>query len=562
MMWETLGTVRDLGRLQDIASVLIRWGFGDVVKRMGMAGVLEKAGRLLHWQAVEEGRLRMDVPTRLRCTLQDLGPTFVKLGQVLATRVDLLPPAWIDELGKLQNAVPALRWDAVLPQLREDLGAEPEAVFARVEHEPLAAASLAQAHRAWLADGSAVVLKIRRPGIRDTVEADLRLLKHLAVIVEKNLPELRRYHPQRIVQQFSASLRRELDFAAECRNAERIAHNFAGRDDIVIPRVYWQWTCERLNVQECLEGVPGRDLAAVDAMGLDRVQLARTGAGLVLKMVLEDGFFHAYPHPGNIFYMPDGAIGVIDFGMVGRVTEQRRFQIVRLLHGLVVHDSAAVAEVLADWTEENNDIDEVRLQESADVFVDQYRGVPLKDLRMGAMLGDVTAMLREHGLSLPADLALMIKAFLTLEGMGRQLDPDFDMASEARPYLERAMLERFAPDVLVRRGRRTLSGLVDLLRDMPRDVHRLLQSARRGKLQMHIEVDTLRAFGEQVDRAANRLTMGIITASLVIGSSIVMNSVGGGVSNRWLMALGVLGFVGAALCGVWILFSIWRSGRR
>ena len=562
MMWETLGTVRDLGRLQDIASVLIRWGFGDVVKRMGMAGVLEKAGRLLHWQAVEEGRLRMDVPTRLRCTLQDLGPTFVKLGQVLATRVDLLPPAWIDELGKLQNAVPALRWDAVLPQLREDLGAEPEAVFARVEHEPLAAASLAQAHRAWLAAGSAVVLKIRRPGIRDTVEADLRLLKHLAVIVEKNLPELRRYHPQRIVQQFSASLRRELDFAAECRNAERIAHNFAGRDDIVIPRVYWQWTCERLNVQECLEGVPGRDLAAVDAMGLDRVQLARTGAGLVLKMVLEDGFFHADPHPGNIFYMPDGAIGVIDFGMVGRVTEQRRFQIVRLLHGLVVHDSAAVAEVLADWTEENNDIDEVRLQESADVFVDQYRGVPLKDLRMGAMLGDVTAMLREHGLSLPADLALMIKAFLTLEGMGRQLDPDFDMASEARPYLERAMLERFAPDVLVRRGRRTLSGLVDLLRDMPRDVHRLLQSARRGKLQMHIEVDTLRAFGEQVDRAANRLTMGIITASLVIGSSIVMNSVGGGVSNRWLMALGVLGFVGAALCGVWILFSIWRSGRR
>lgn len=562
MMWETLGTVRDLGRLQDIASVLIRWGFGDVVKRMGMAGVLEKAGRLLHWQAVEEGRLRMDVPTRLRCTLQDLGPTFVKLGQVLATRVDLLPPAWIDELGKLQNAVPALPWDAVLPQLREDLGAEPEAVFARVEHEPLAAASLAQAHRAWLADGSAVVLKIRRPGIRDTVEADLRLLKHLAVIVEKNLPELRRYHPQRIVQQFSASLRRELDFAAECRNAERIAHNFAGRDDIVIPRVYWQWTCERLNVQECLEGVPGRDLAAVDAMGLDRVQLARTGAGLVLKMVLEDGFFHADPHPGNIFYMPDGAIGVIDFGMVGRVTEQRRFQIVRLLHGLVVHDSAAVAEVLADWTEENNDIDEVRLQESADVFVDQYRGVPLKDLRMGAMLGDVTAMLREHGLSLPADLALMIKAFLTLEGMGRQLDPDFDMASEARPYLERAMLERFAPDVLVRRGRRTLSGLVDLLRDMPRDVHRLLQSARRGKLQMHIEVDTLRAFGEQVDRAANRLTMGIITASLVIGSSIVMNSVGGGVSNRWLMALGVLGFVGAALCGVWILFSIWRSGGR
>ncbi|MEL1263968.1 ABC1 kinase family protein [Pseudoxanthomonas putridarboris] len=561
-MWETLGTVRDLGRLQEIASVLIRYGFGDVVKRIGMAGMLEKAGRLLHWQTVEEGRLRMEAPARLRCTLQDLGPTFVKLGQVLATRVDLLPPAWIAELSELQNAVPALPYEEILPQLHEDLGADPDTIFARVEREPLAAASLAQTHRAWLANGDPVVLKVRRPGIRDTVEADLRLLKHLAVIVEGNLPELRRYHPQRIVQQFSGSLRRELDFAAECRNAERIAANFAGREDIVIPRVHWQWTSERLNVQDLLQGIPGRDLAAVDAIGLDRAQLARTGAGIVLKMVLEDGFFHADPHPGNIFYMPDGAIGVIDFGMVGRVTEQRRFQIVRLLHGLVAHDSADVAEVLIDWTEEGNDIDEVRLQESADVFVDQYRGVPLKDLRMGAMLVDVTAILREHGLSLPADLALMIKAFLTLEGLGRQLDPDFDMASEARPYLERAMLERYSPDVLVRRGRRTLAGVVDLLRDMPRDVHRLLQSARRGKLQMHIEVDTLKAFGEQVDRAANRLTMGIITAALIIGSSIVMNSVGGGVSNRWLLALGAMGFIGAALCGVWILFSVWRSGRR
>ena len=560
-MWESLGTVRDLGRLQEIAGVLIRYGFGDMVRRIGMSAALERTGRMLHWDD-PEAMAHMAPPERVRCAMQDLGPTFVKLGQVMATRVDLLTPEWTTELGKLQNAVPALPFAQVRPQLVEDLGADPEAVFERLEETPLAAASLAQTHRAWLADGSAVVLKVRRPGIRDTVEADLRLMARLAEIVEERAPDLRRYHPAEVVQQFSASLRRELDFAAEGRNAERIAANFAGHDEVVVPRVYWEWTSERLNVQECLQGIAGTDLAAVDAAGLDRAQLAATGADIVLKMVLEDGFFHADPHPGNIFYLPEGRIAVIDFGMVGRVTEQRRFQIVRLLHGLVVHDSAAVAEVLADWTEENNDIDEVRLQESADVFVDQYRGVPLKDLRMGAMLGDVTAMLREHGLSLPADLALMIKAFLTLEGMGRQLDPDFDMASEARPYLERAMLERFAPDVLVRRGRRTLSGLVDLLRDMPRDVHRLLQSARRGKLQMHIEVDTLRAFGEQVDRAANRLTMGIITASLVIGSSIVMNSVGGGVSNRWLMALGVLGFVGAALCGVWILFSIWRSGRR
>ncbi|MCR6685215.1 2-polyprenylphenol 6-hydroxylase [Pseudoxanthomonas sp.] len=560
-MWETLGTVRDLGRLQEIASVLIRYGFGDMVRRIGLAGALEKAGRLLHWHD-PQAMAHMAPPERVRRALEDLGPTFVKLGQVLATRVDLLPPEWIAELGKLQNAVPALPFERVRPQLVEDLGAEPEAVFARLEQVPLAAASLAQTHRAWLADGSAVVLKVRRPGIRDTVEADLRLLARLAEIAQAQAPDLRRYRPTQVVHEFTLSLRRELDFAAECRNAERIAANFEGHAEIVVPKVYWQWTSERLNVQECLAGIPGPDLAAVDAAGMDRRQLAMTGAGIVLKMVLEDGFFHADPHPGNIFYLPGGRIGVIDFGMVGRVSAQRRYQIVQLLHGLVERESGAVADVLLEWGEGEGEIDESRLHADIGAFVDQYRGVPLKDLRMGTMLTDVTTILRDHGLGLPPDLALMVKAFLTLEGMGRQLDPDFDMAGAARPYVERVLLDRWSPRALARRGRRGLLDALDLAGDMPRELRRLLRAARRGRLHMQMEVTTLKAFGEQVDRAANRLTMGVVTAALVIGSSIVMHSAGGGVPSRWLLALGVLGFVGAALTGLWILLSIWRSGRR
>ena len=560
-MWESLGTVRDLGRLQEIAGVLIRYGFGDMVRRIGMSAALERTGRMLHWDD-PEAMAHMAPPERVRCALQDLGPTFVKLGQVMATRVDLLPPEWTAELGKLQNAVPALPFAEVRPQLVEDLGAEPEAVFERLEETPLAAASLAQTHRAWLADGSAVVLKVRRPGIRDTVEADLRLMARLAEIVEERAPDLRRYHPAEVVQQFSASLRRELDFAAEGRNAERIAANFAGHDEVVVPRVYWEWTSERLNVQECLQGIAGTDLAAVDAAGLDRAQLAATGAGIVLKMVLEDGFFHADPHPGNIFYLPDGRIGVIDFGMVGRVSEQRRFQIVQLLHGLVERESAPVADVLMEWGEGGGEVDEARLQADVGAFVDQYRGVPLKDLHMGLMLTDVTTILRDNGLSLPPDLALMIKAFLTLEGMGRQLDPDFDMAGAARPFLQRVVLQRYSPRTLLKRSRRTALDAMELVGDLPRELRRLLRTARRGRLHMQVEVTSLKAFGEQVDRAANRLTMGVITAALVVGSSIVMNSAGGGVSSRWLLALGVLGFVGAGLIGLWILLSIWRSGRR
>ena len=560
-MWESLGTVRDLGRLQEIAGVLIRYGFGDMVRRIGMSAALERTGRMLHWDD-PEAMAHMAPPERVRCALQDLGPTFVKLGQVMATRVDLLTPEWTTELGKLQNAVPALPFAQVRPQLVEDLGADPEAVFERLEEAPLAAASLAQTHRAWLADGSAVVLKVRRPGIRDTVEADLRLMARLAEIVEERAPDLRRYHPAEVVQQFSVSLRRELDFAAEGRNAERIAANFAGHDEVVVPRVYWEWTSERLNVQECLQGIAGTDLAAVDAAGLDRAQLAATGAGIVLKMVLEDGFFHADPHPGNIFYLPDGRIGVIDFGMVGRVSEQRRFQIVQLLHGLVERESAPVADVLMEWGEGGGEVDEARLQADVGAFVDQYRGVPLKDLHMGLMLTDVTTILRDNGLSLPPDLALMIKAFLTLEGMGRQLDPDFDMAGAARPFLQRVVLQRYSPRTLLKRGRRTALDAMELVGDLPRELRRLLRTARRGRLHMQVEVTSLKAFGEQVDRAANRLTMGVITAALVVGSSIVMNSAGGGVSSRWLLALGVLGFVGAGLIGLWILLSIWRSGRR
>lgn len=558
-MWEALGTVRDLGRLQEIASVLIRYGFGDVVRRIGMAEVLERAGRLLHWSNAE-GLLRMSAAVRVRRALEELGPTFVKLGQVLATRVDLLPPEWTEELSELQNAVPALPFAQIRAQLVADLGAAPEEVFARFDEQALAAASLAQTHRAWLDDGRAVVLKVRRPGIRDVVEADLRLLARLAEIVEARAPDLQRYRPAEVVHQFTVSLRRELDFAGECRNAERIAANFEDHPEVLVPAVHWQWTCESLNVQDFVDGIPGRDLAQVDAAGLDRVQLARTGAGIVLKMVLEDGCFHADPHPGNIFYLRDGRIAIIDFGMVGRISEQRRQQVAQLLYGMVDHDAEAVTDVLLEWAAGGLDVDEGRLQQDIGAFVDQYRGVPLKELRIGAMLADVTAILREHALSLPADLALMIKAFLSLEGMGRQLDPDFDMASEARPYLQRVLLQRYAPRAVLRRGRRSLAGAIDLMGEAPRDIKRLIQAARRGRLQLHVETQSLKAFGAQINRAANRLTMGIVTAALLIGSSIVMNSVGG-ISSRWLLALGVAGFIGAGMCGVWILVSIWRSGR-
>jgi ubiquinone biosynthesis protein len=581
MLWQTLTTVRDLARLHNIASILIRYGFGDMVRRMGLADALERAGRALHWNEAQE-LAHLEPPARVRRALEELGPTFVKLGQVLATRIDLFEPEWIIEFGKLQDSTPAAPWSDIRQQLCEDLGAPPEEVFATFDPEPLAAASIAQVHRARLEDGSEVVVKVRRPGIRPVIEADLRWLARLAKLAEGENPELRAFRPQEVVRQFSQSLRRELDFAGECRNAEHIAENFAGYADpdapalppsgevvqteapeerpalIVIPRVYWQWTGERVCVQEFIAGISGRQLAAIDQAGLDRKVLARRGAHAVLKMIVEDGFFHADPHPGNVFYLPGNRIAFIDFGMVGRLTEERRDQLIRLLLGLVKHEPRRVADVMLDWTGDSA-MDEDGLLLEIQTFVQQYHGVALKQLRLGAMLSDLVAILRQHQLALPPDLSLLIKAFISLEGMGRELDPDFDMAGEAMPLLEQALRARYAPAALLQRGWRGVSEALSLVAALPQDISRLLRAARRGRLEIHIDVTHLKRVGNQLDSAASRLTVGIVIAALIIGSSIVM-TVPGGPTLLGLPFFGLLGFAGAVIGSIWLLLSIWRSG--
>lgn len=576
MLWQAISAVHDLGRLHDIASILIRYGFGDMVRRMGLANALERAGRALHWNNAEEFA-HLPPPARVRRVLEELGPTFVKLGQVLATRVDLFEPEWIAEFGKLQDSAPAAPWADIRQQLCEDLGAQPEGVFAAFNPEPLAAASIAQVHRARLEDGSEVVVKVRRPGIRPIIEADLRWLMRLAELAEAESPELRAFHPQEVVRQFTQSLRHELDFAGECRNAERIAENFAGYADkdmltakasaepapalpiIVIPRVYWQWTGERVCVQEFIDGISGRNLQAVDQAGLDRKIIARRGARAVLKMIVEDGFFHADPHPGNVFYLPGNRIAFIDFGMIGRLTEERRDQLIRLLLGLVKHEPQRVADVMLDWTGDAA-VDEAGLMLEIQTFVDQYHGVALKRLSLGAMFSDLVAILRQHRLALPADLALLVKAFITLEGMGRELDPDFDMAGEAMPLLDQAMRARYTPAAIIKRGWQTAGEALSLLASLPQDISRLLRAARRGRLEIHIDVTHLKRVGNQLDSAANRLVVGIVVAALIIGSSLVM-TVPGGPTLLGLPVFGLLGFIGAVVGGVWLLLSIWKSSR-
>ena len=561
MLRETLGIMRELPRLHEIASVFIRHGLGDFVQRIGIAGVLERAGRILQFGPAGES-VKLDQASRVRMALEELGPTFVKLGQVMATRVDLFPPRWIAELEKLHAQVPPVPFEELLPELTRALGRSPFDVFRDIETRAHAAASIAQVHRAKLADGTPVVLKIRRPGVREKIETDLRLLRRVSELIESEIPEARRYRPAEIASQFARSLEREVDFATETRNIQRFAQNFAGDPHIVIPRIFPEWTSEVLLVQEHVEGVSATDPAAVAAAGLDRKVLAARGVDVFLKMILVDGLFHADPHPGNVFYIPGNRMVVIDFGMVGRLSPQRRRQVVDLLAGLARMAEEPMLDVLLDWAGEAY-VDEAKLAADVNELVFDFEGVPLKDIRIGSAIRQFAAIVREHSIVLPSDLSLMFKTLITLEGLGRQYDPELHIVQHMTPLVRRALAERYHPRELVRRGRGALDEFFNVAASVPRDLARLLREARRGKTRIDLDLKRLDSFGLRLDRTLDRVTMGIMTASLVIGSAIVLTVEGGprvfGV--QVLPVLGLAGYVMAFLNSLWIIYGIWRSGR-
>lgn len=561
MLTDLLGAARDFKRLRHISVVLVRYGFSDIVQRMGLASALDKLGETLHLKEAEN-LAQMQTPQRIRAALQDLGPTFVKLGQLMSTRVDMFPPDWIEEFEQLQDHVAPADYQALYTQLEKDLGQRPETAFAKFEPEPLAAASIAQVHRAMLHDGKPVVVKVRRPGIETTINADLRLLQRLAHIASRNIPEAAQYRLPELVKQFRRSILMELDLAAECRNAERLSANLVSRyapdkPPITVPEVYWEFTGRRVNVQSYIDGIPSRDLRALDAAGLDRHYLAVAGARAVLSSILEDGFFHADPHPGNIFFLPDNRIVFIDFGMVGYLSSRRREQFVSLLHALVDNDEEAVADALVELCEEQAIYSDA-LIEDVSVFLHNYHGVELQYLDLTSVIHDLLSMLRRHQLVLPLELAQTFKVFITLEGLGRRLDPDFNLIKESAPIVKRAFRAFYSPMALARRGQRSLVESIKLLSRLPREFRDTLHALARGTLQVNIDVSQLERMTERLDRSASRLTVGLITAALIIGSAIVM-TVDEGPQVMGLPLMGAVGFFGAGIGGIWILVSILRG---
>lgn len=507
-LFETgLVALRDRKRLAEIAAVLTRFGVDDVLERIGLSGLLPSSLR--------QGPPTNDAgaPERVRLALEQLGPTFVKLGQILSTRGDLLPPEWTRELERLQSHVAPLPWEAIRAQVEADIGGPVADVFASFDTHALAAGSIAQVHRATLKDGASVVVKVRREGLRPLVDADLRLLSHAASLAEAQWPDLARYRPREVLNHLGAAMAEELDLAAEARNCEAIAANLAEVSFILVPRIHWQWTGERLLVQEFVGGVAPNDRAALDAANHDTALLARRGAEAFLHMALVDGLFHADPHPGNLRALPGDHIAFIDFGMVGRIGGRRRDQLLGLLSAIVDGSGDRVANLLLEWSGAAG-ADLSQLEAGCDVFVARHGTPPL---RLGDAIVDFVALAREHDLALPPDLALLFKALITADGVMRSLDPQFDAIAVAAPIVRSEMLRRYAPAALAGRSKALAVDLAGMASDLPALIRILALRIRQGQVSAKVELQGLERIGGDIRWAATRVAVAIVTAAFALG---------------------------------------------
>lgn len=540
-----LHTGKDLLRMNELATILLKYGFADVIRRLGLSTPVEHAGKLVR-SSMRPDMLRMGTAERLRHAMEEMGPTFVKLGQVLATRVDLFPLDWIAEFEKLQDQATAIPYEELVPHLEAALGKSLESAFARIDPKPIGVASIGQVHSGLTRRGQKVVLKIQKPGIRAKTESDLRLLDQLAKLAADNSVELRRYRPVELVREFKRSLTRELDFTIEARNADRIRKNLRSLKWLTVPRVYWELSSQTLQVQEHIQGIPARATDELDAEGLDRVLIARRGALAAWKMALEDGFFHADPHPGNFIIQSGNRIAMLDFGMVGKLSHSRREQILQITRSVVLREAEQCAAVLSNWSD-GQPVRFDQLVSDVEDVISQYHGISLSQLDITALLTDITALVRNHNLVLPSDIALFIKAIITLEGFGRLLNPDFDLMTEAEPLLKRMIRTRYSPVRLAKSLSLRALDVVDKVYAPPHAGN--LPSQQEGSIDpRHLERLVAR-----LERGQYRQVQALLVSAGFIGGSLML--AGRVPPAPWEISLfGLIIFLGSAGWASWLMF--------
>ncbi len=548
-------TYRHAKRYRQILAVLLKYGYHDVLGglKLDVAGGLRRLA----------GRPGVEVASRaerFRRVLEELGPTFVKAGQLLSTRPDLLPVDVLQELSRLQDQVPAFPFEEVRKIVERELRLPLDELFVRFDEKPLAAASIGQVHRARTRDGREVVVKVRRPGVRATIEVDLEILLFLAGLVERNVEGAAVHRPTRVVEELALSLSKELDYRLEAANQERFAWQFEGEERVKVPEVYRGLSTDAVLIQEYIDGVKVSDLDAVLARGADPALLARRVAELTMQQLFVHGFFHGDPHPGNLMVRKGGEICYLDFGMMGRIDREQRETFADLLVGIAQRDPRLLADSLVALCDFEEEPDRGALERELAEFSDLHFFRPLKELRIGEALQQLVEIASRHALGIPADLFLTIKALANAEGVCRRLDPELDITRHAAPFLRQVQWGRFRPGRLLGEAWDAGEEWLSLSREIPGTAAELLKQLKRGRTKIGFQVLGLEPLTNTYDRVSNRLAFAIVLAALIVGSSLMVLA---DVPPRFhgIPVFGLVGFVVAAVMAMWLMISILRHGR-
>jgi len=552
-------TYRHLNRYRQILAVLFKYGFGDLLEMLKIDQYIEVGLQMISRKRANRVE-PLNRPQRLRMAFEELGPTYIKLGQILSTRPDLVPMEYIEELSKLQDKIPAFPFAQVRKSVSAEFGMPPEDLFDSLEEEPFASASIGQVHRAVLKDGEAVAVKFQRPGIEKIIEVDLEIMLHLATLAERHIEELSFHRPVKIVEEFARTLEKEIDYQNEATNMERIARHFLDDPHVYIPKVFRETTTTRVLTTEFIEGIKISDIESLEAAGLDRTILTARGADLVLKQIFVHGFFHADPHPGNIFVLPDNVICLLDFGMTGIVDRQTREDFVDLLDSIVHQNEVRAAQVLLKLTYWENEPERRQFEREVADFMGRHLYKPLKDIELGKLLQQLLELATGLRLRIPPDIFLMMKAFSTVESVGHMLDPNFDMIAQATPFITEVKLARYKPQRIADDVYDLATRLLHFFQQFPKDLLDLASLIRQQRLRLQIEHRGLETMLATHDRISNRISFSILIAALIIGSALIVISETPPLIYG-ISLIGILLFSAAAIMGIWLLVAILRKGK-
>ncbi|GIO62986.1 ABC transporter [Paenibacillus cineris] len=538
---------------------LMRHGFGYIVEELGLFQMLSIPRRWITHETPQTKTLG----ERIRLVLEDLGPTFVKLGQLASTRSDLLPEPIILELIKLQDQVPPFSSESAKGIIEQELDDAIEDIFSWFEESPIAAASIGQVHLGKLKTGEDVAVKVQRPGALQMVVRDLEILRDLTALAEKRWVWVKQYQIARLVEEFASSMRAELDYTQEGRNAEKIALQFQNDETVCIPRIFWQYTSSRVMTMEYVRGISLSHQEELVAKGYDLKETAEKLVESMLHQIFIEGFFHADPHPGNLLVRKDGSLAYLDFGMVGRLSEEMKDHLSSLIIALMRKntDSMVRAVLRLGMMPEDGDIRELR--RDLDSLREQYYNIPFSEISMGTALNDLFAVAQRHKVMIPPDLTLLGKALLTMEGVIEKLDPTLSIIDMAEPFGRKLIKDRFSTRNLRKKLLGGAAGLAEALFDLPDQARQISSLISKGKLKVEISVPEMEALMRKLDQISNRLSFSIvllafsiIMVGLIIGSSLNQQS-----SVLWHFPVIGTGFIVALLMVLWLLFSIFKSGR-